>query len=283
MICLGQPQLSPDQTMALAAQLYAYTGFRDFFVKYHPGGIVISELEYLGKSRVPFGPTRGLSIPSNPAQDKMMKAFQQDFRNWVKPFDYRKCDAMGLSADGIQAELLEVTTGDNKPAAEQQLIDKLNILNNSVAKIHNSQFRAYASSWKPRSLQKFREYKQDENEITYICFQPTYRLKAPPGVVLYEMHRVQLKNVTVPVPAPAGAAKRLQQVVPAGSGSQDPAAPAKQLLGANPDIRQWILTLLGVCALAVVIAAIIILLAPAAAALLAAFAFAAALVEAVAA
>jgi hypothetical protein len=99
------------------------------------------------------------------------------------------------------------------------------------------------------------------------------------------MHRLELKKVPVPVQAPEGAAQRLRQAVPVGVGSQpykDIDGRAKEFLNNNPDIANWIRTLMGVSVLAVVIVAIILLVAPAAGAVLATFAFAAALVRAAA-
>ncbi|MBO0912140.1 MAG: hypothetical protein J2P13_10130 [Acidobacteria bacterium] len=280
-VCLGEPQLSPDQMMAKAAQEFVVTWFKNYFLGIHPTGIVISELEYRARTTIPFGKDTGLRVPQQPGLDALLQALQDDFRNWSKNFDYRKCDVLGLSGDGIQAELLEVTTGFNATSAITQLAQKLDILNRTVEKVHNLRLRAYPSGWRPNQAQKFREYSHNGEQITYICYEPTFRLQAPPGVILYEMHRLELKKVPVPVEAPQGAADRLRQAVLAGAHAlEDLAAHAKAFLKANPDIANWIGALLAVCAVAVVIVAIIVLIAPAVAGVLAAMALAVALVGA---
>jgi hypothetical protein len=67
--------------------------------------------------------------------------------DWVKDFDYRKCDALGISGDGISTELLEVTTGENAGSAVAQLAKKIDILRNSVNRIHNLRLQCHPSQY----------------------------------------------------------------------------------------------------------------------------------------
>ena len=50
MICLGSPQMSPSSLQSEAAQLHVVSWFRDDFLRRYPSGIVISELEYMGRT-----------------------------------------------------------------------------------------------------------------------------------------------------------------------------------------------------------------------------------------
>jgi hypothetical protein len=280
LICLGTPQISPDQMMSQAAQDYAVTWFRDYFLRIYPTGIVISELEYRAGTTSPFGPPKGLRTPQQPGLDAVLDSLQDDFRNWVKDLDYRKCDALGISGDGLNAELLEVTTGTNAAGAIGQITRKIDILRNTVNRIHNLRLQCYPSRWQPNEYQRFRVLNSDQNQITYLCYEPTFRLAAPPGVILYEVHRVALQKVPVPVPAPSGAAERLRQAVPPGSERPDDTGErARRFLSSNPDITRWIRALMAV-SLTAAIVAIMILIAPAEGAVVAVFAFAAALVRA---
>lgn len=54
MICLGTPQISPNKLQSEAAQLYVVSWFRDYFLGKYPTGIVISELEYVGRTTFPI-------------------------------------------------------------------------------------------------------------------------------------------------------------------------------------------------------------------------------------
>jgi len=253
---------------------------RDYFLRIYPTGIVISELEYRAATTSPFGPPKGLRTLQQPRLDAVLDSLQDDFRNWVKDFDYRKCDALGISGDGLNAELLEVTTGTNAPAAIGQITRKLDILRNTVNRIHNLRLQCYPSRWQPNEGQRFRTLNSDQNQITYLCYEPTFRLAAPPGVILYEVHRVTMQRVPVPVPAPGGAAERLRQAVPPASERlENNGERARRFLNSNPDIARWIRALIAV-SLTAAIVAIMILIAPAEGAVVAVFAFAAALVRA---
>jgi hypothetical protein len=92
----------------------------------------ISELEYRAGTTSPFGPPKGLRTRQQPGLDAVLDSLQDDFRNWVKDFGYRKCDSLGISGDGLNAELLEVTTDTNGPAAVGQITRKIDILRNTV-------------------------------------------------------------------------------------------------------------------------------------------------------
>jgi hypothetical protein len=96
-------------------------------------------------------------------------------------------------------------------------------------------------------------------------------------VILYEVHRVALQRVPVPVPAPNGAAERLRQAVPPGSERPDDTSEReRRFLSSNPDIARGSMAV----SLTAAIMAIMILIAPAEGAVVVVFAFAAALVRA---
>ena len=83
--------------------------------------------------------------------------------NLVKALDYRKCDSLGISGDALNAELLEVTTGTNAAGAIGQIAKKIDILRNTVSRIHNLRLQCYPSRWQPNEYQRFRILNSDQN------------------------------------------------------------------------------------------------------------------------
>lgn len=195
-----------------AAQLWAFAFFKADFQRRFPGGEVLSELEYIGDSvyfvRGDRGPTyRG--IKGKPKLTEIFRAMSEDYRNGWKDGDFRKSDGLGLDAQGLTGELLEVTTWRNRESAIRQMGQKLRILS-SMNIIHGLPTVWNGTPWKPTSSQRYQILKDTPEYVDYICFEPTFRKLPgaqilPAGVVLYEIHRQpkpKLKKVPVPVPLP---------------------------------------------------------------------------------
>jgi hypothetical protein len=260
MVCLGTAQMSPGRLQSEAAQLHVMSWFRDDFLRRFPNGEVISELEYMGRTTTASGSPTPLRTFGRPRLNKVLDALAHDFRRWARNGDYRKCDVLGLANDGRSAELVEVTTEGNKMSAVIQLTSKLAILRETVNRIHNLSVDWKPSQWRPSSTQLFRVLPSRSTDVVYICYVPTFRAAAPPGVVLYEIHALSRQRAQVPVPAPEGAKQRVRQVLPGNQESLD--SRAREFLAKNPDVAGWIRAIAAVLAVAAVIAAIIALIDP---------------------
>ena len=260
MICLGAPQMSPNALQSEAAQLHVVSWFRDYWLRRFPSGIVISELEYVGRTTFPIEAPTPLRMPGQPRLSEVLDALSHDFRRWNKERDYRKCDVLGIANDGRTAELLEVTTESNAASAIAQVYSKLAILRETVNRIHNLVVDWQPSPWKPGPNQLFRVLQSNLWEITYLCYVPTARSAPMPGVVLYEIHRLAREQATATVPAPREAQQRVRQAIPQQEMNLD--ARARQFLAANPDIAGWIRALAAVLLVAAVIATIIAVVDP---------------------
>jgi hypothetical protein len=228
----------------------------------------------MGRTTSPSGSPTPLRIPGRPRLNQILDALAHDFRRWVRDRDYRKCDVLGIADDGFNAELLEVTTQDNVRSAVAQVNSKLAILRETVNRIHNMSVDWRASNWKPGPQQMFRVLDATPHQIRYICYMPTFRALAPPGVILYEIHVLVRQPVPVPVPAPQGAAERVRQAMPRSEGVEQR---ARRFLQEHPDIAEWIRGIALVLAVAAVIVAIVALIDPLPGDEVAAFAFASAL------
>ena len=276
MACLGSSQtIPPTPFHSEAAQLYVVSWFKEYFLRRHPTGIVISELEYLGHTTSAPGSPTPLRMPSQPRLNQVLDALAHDFRNWDRNRDHRKCDVLGIANDGMHAELLEVTTEGRAAAAVTQVNVKLAILRETVNRIHNMSVDWRASAWKPNANQLFRVMPSTEQQIVYLCYVPTFRVAAPAGVILYEVHAASRQQVRLPVPAPNAAQQRLRQTVPPDQEGLE--EKARRFLAANPDIAAWIRALAAVLAVAAVIVAIVALIDPVPGDEVAAASFAAAL------
>jgi hypothetical protein len=254
--------MSPNKLQSEAAQLYVVTWFRDHFLRRYPTGIVISELEYVGRTTFPIEAPTPLRMPGQPRLNEVLDALSQDFRRWSKERDYRKCDVLGIANDGRTAELVEVTTEYNAASAIAQVHSKLAILRETVNRIHNLNVDWQPSPWKPSPDQLYRVLDSTPVDITYLCYVPTFRSAPMPGVVLYEIHRLARQQATVPVPAPQDTKQRVRQAVPKQVEDEGLEMRARRFLDANPDIAGWIRAIAAVMLVAAVIATIIAIIDP---------------------
>lgn len=264
MICLGSPQSAPTQWEALAAQLKIVELFRADFLRRYPDGIVISELEYMGRTTAAPNHPGPLVIPGKARLSAVMAALASDFRRWIGNRDYRKCDAMGISGDGVSAELLEVTTVDNAASAAAQMISKLAILKETVNRIHNLAVDWRPTIWRPGPGQLFYNISQgNPRQFRYLCFQPTYRAPAPAGVILYEAHVAERPQVPVPFQIPQDASDRLRRAARADPPNEQTAESwARKFLSENPIVGTVLRSLAFVVGVIVLIGAIILIFDP---------------------
>ncbi len=212
MVCLGVGNTKTTANQeSTVAQFRALELFRKSFLSRHPGGIVISELEYRGGTTNPFSISGGIRY-KNREQDRVIQALASDFRNHNSPYDSRKPDGLGLSYDGLTGELLEVTTSGNRASAERQIQKKLDILINTVNRINNLRTDWYATSWRPAGNHLFYQVPPQNGELSrYICYQPTIRDSASKGTVLYEIHAIgRAENQASPSAIPQGAKEDLK-------------------------------------------------------------------------
>jgi len=259
MICLGTPQMAPSSLQSEAAQLHVVSWFREYFLRKYPTGVVISELEFMGRTTSATEAPTPLRTFGRPRLNQVLDALAHDFRRWSKDRDYRKCDVLGIANDGVNAELLEVTTETNAASAIAQVHSKLAILRETVNRIHNLSVDWRASAWKPAPHQLFPVLEAAPLQIVYLCYVPTFRAAAPPGVVLYEIHKVSRQLPVVPVPLPREARRRIRQGV---AQQGDFEARARRFLDANPDVAGWIRAIAALLAVAAVIAAILAVIDP---------------------
>ena len=100
MICLGTPQMAPSALQSEAAQLHVVSWFRQYFLGKFPSGIVISELEYMGRTTSATEAPTPLRTFGQPRLNQVLDALAHDFRRWSNNRDYRKCDVLGIANDG---------------------------------------------------------------------------------------------------------------------------------------------------------------------------------------
>jgi len=251
--------MSPTALQSEAAQLHVVSWFKDYFLGRYPTGIVISELEFMGRTTSATEAPTPLRTFGQPRLNAILDALAHDFRRWSKDRDYRKCDALGIANDGLNAELIEVTTENNAASAIAQVSSKLAILRETVNRIHNLSVDWRASAWKPEPHRLFQVLDATPAHITYLCYVPTFRAGAPLGVVLYEVHRLSREGAVVPVPAPKEAQRRVRQAVPPQGDFEER---ARQFLKANPDIAGWIRAIAAVLTVAAVVVAILAVINP---------------------
>jgi hypothetical protein len=157
-----------------------------------------------------------------------------------------------------------VTTVTNAASAIGQLGAKLAILRETVNKIHNLYTEWRPTPWRPSGDQMFYQLQTaNPTEVRYICFFPTDRLPAPPGVVLYELHVMQRPIAPVPVPVPADAADRLKQAYQANKpirGQEE--SWARRFVAENPKTGLVLRGLAYLLGAALVIAAIVLIFDP---------------------
>ncbi|HYR87412.1 MAG TPA: hypothetical protein VE422_25235 [Terriglobia bacterium] len=103
-----------------------------------------------------------------PKLNQVLDALAHDFRRWLRHRDYRKCDVLGIANDGLNAELLEVTTVDNAASAILQVNSKLAILRETVNRIHNISVDWRPSRWRPEPGQMFRMLESGARRVRYV-------------------------------------------------------------------------------------------------------------------
>jgi hypothetical protein len=263
MVCLGTPQGAPAPLESEAAHLFALQAFRADFLSRYPTGMVISELEYLGgTTSAPSAPTP-LRVPSKPAINRILDALAEDFRNWTRNRDYRKCDGLGLANDGRYAELLEVTTVDNARSAIRQMAEKLAILRGVVNRIHSMSVDWRPTAWTPRPNQLFLPLPTGGTaQLRYVCFGATYRLPAP-GIALYEMHVIERPRVPVPVEVPDGVREPIREAWRRRPVNQREAEPwAERFAREHPVVMMGLRALAAIAGVAAAVAAVILIFDP---------------------
>lgn len=263
MICLGRAQRPPTRLDAEASQLYIVQWFRTDFLRRYPSGIVISEYEYMGRTTASSGRPTPLRTFGQPNLNRILDALSHDFRRWVRERDYRKCDVLGIANDGMNAELLEVTTEGNAASAVAQLNSKLNILRLTVNRIHQMSVDWRTATWRPAPHQMFAPLRTTAQLSEWICYTPTFRVAAPPGVILYEIHTLARDREPVPIHLPKEQEKKVREAVEVSP----PRSPnvevwARNFLRDHPDVSQAIRAMALVAAVTAVLAAIVLLFDP---------------------
>lgn len=186
------------------AELRAVEMFKKNFLARFPDGYFDTEFGYIATTTIARSDKTGnlgIKIPQNRGLTRVLQGLAADFRRHKKDRDFRKPDAFGLWVDentnGI-GELMEVTTVGRTEEAAKQLRDKLDTLTNTVNRIHNLNIRWVATGWRPLpepSEEAFYSLVPDPDESSrYVCFQPTYRMAAPLGVILYEIHSIKKRK-----------------------------------------------------------------------------------------
>jgi hypothetical protein len=263
MICLGSPQSSPTPFESEAAQLRVVELFRRNFLARYPDGIVISELEFMGRTTAAPSSPGPLRLPGRGNLNQVLDALSTDFRRWMRDRDFRKCDALGINGTASYAELLEVTTIDNAASAVTQLASKLAILRETVNRIHVMSVDWRPSLFRPDASAMFYALPSAMSEVRYLCFYPTLRLPAPPGVVLYEVHVMRRPTVPVPVQIPDEAADKLRQAYRTRRPTQDSAESwARRFVRENPTTGLVLRGLAYIFGAVLVVAAIVLIFDP---------------------
>ena len=261
MACPGTPHIPPTHLESEAAQLRVVEWFRSYFTSRYPGGIVISELEYMARTtRAPNQPGP-LRLPGQPDLSAVLDALTSDFRRWSKARDFRKCDALGIElAQHRHAELLEVTTVGNVASATRQIAEKLAILRGTVEKIHNLRITWMPSPWRPAPNQMIYPLPAKGDEIArFICYWATYKRPAPPGVILYEVHAVQRKRVPDPVPVPKKETDKIREGFRNGA---DQEAKARRFAEQHPAVVFALRAAAAIVGVAALVAAIVAIIDP---------------------
>jgi hypothetical protein len=253
MICLGNFRTPTRNDIrnreAEAAQLRIVQLFEADFLRRHIGGVVISELDYIGHTTTAPKNPGAIRIAGNRELTRLMKAMARNFRNWQRtptrrnpdidePGSFRKPDAMGIDHNATYAELVEVTVVDNAQSAITQIKDKLDILENIVnrdpALSENYDFSRNrrisviwkATNWKPeRSLLPGRgelfffphsdinrgiPYSKRPETLRYVCYEPTYRQLSGGGILPGGVILYEIHELKQPQSPPSGA---LQQTI----------------------------------------------------------------------
>jgi len=159
----------------------------------------------------------------------------KDYRRHARPSDYRKSDGIGIARDGMEGELVEVTTVTRRLSAEKQLREKLDTLTRTVNRIHNLSTRWRPSPWKPQGPGEL--YYSVAPTRVILSFEPTYRENSPDGVILYEVLDMEPEQQPQVVSLPESAAdtiRRRQAASPVGKAG--PKGWADELGVSNPSL-----------------------------------------------
>ena len=277
MMCLGAHSVPQQRFDAEAAELRIFTSFASDFRARHAGGLVTRGLEYQGGTESAHASSRPLRTPGRPGLETVLDAMASDFRRWSKERDYRKCDVLGISADGRYAELIEVTTEPNAASAIRQVRDKLDQLRRTVNATLNRPVDWQPSRWRPaRDL--FCPLASTSDQIRYACYEPTRRAQAPEGVILYERHALSRRLAVNPLPRDVQDAIR-DSAQKSAPGRDTAEAWAVQLANSTPAVAQALRVLAAAGAVAAAVAAVALLIDPVPGDELAAFSAAAALLR----
>jgi len=278
--CLGPIDVIPStKEIGLEAQQYVFRRFEEYFTSLRPDGFVIQEVDYLGLATTVFAKDAArqgaLGLGSkNPVVNAFLQLLRDRYKGgggivpkapgplsarWpdLQRFTFRKNDALGICASQSLLELLEVTTVTNVLDANSQILEKQRLLT-SLAKELSYQLAAQfpnfptpmlwveGSRWTlpPETtyvIQKLRT----EDSITYVCFEPTYRVPIrKQGVILYEVHRVKAERV--PQTLPSEIRQKLIDEIrkfPPNLTPEEAKKRGRQYAKDNPDLGRWVLDL----------------------------------------
>jgi len=307
--CLGPDDVIPAEPFWKIAQDYVFEDFTKYFMSNCPAGLVIQELDYLGQATSVFAKDAAKQGPlgmgsKNPYVNAILELLQDDYKGWrVRPgkgssggwadqkrYNFRKNDALGICPTG-DLQLLEVTTVGRVLEGNMQIVEKTALLNalgkqlsfifiDQPLKVPMPSLIARPSPWKPPRFDTV-EVTRTRDQYTYICFEPTNDPARVPirreGVILYEVHQVQLQRVPQNVPAEArqkllDAIKRL----PPNLTPEEAKKRGERHAQDNPDLVRWLQSLgenLAKAAFAIILAIVVGALVWEAAATAAALAF----------
>lgn len=263
MICLGAAQDRPRGFEPEAAQLRMRDLFRADFLRRYPDGIVISELEYMGRTTAAPDAPGPIRFTGKPRVNAVMDAMSADFRTWLKQRDYRKCDVLGLDGRASYGELLEVTTAANVRGAADQIRDKLYTLRRTVNANHGLSVLWTEATWRPEGDQLFHALPPRAGTgFRYVCFTPTHRDDAPPGVILYEIHVLDRPARPIPLPQLDAIADDLRRSYRSPQRMLDAERWATQVLAQHGAIAAVLRTLIFTVGVAVLASALLLIFDP---------------------
>jgi hypothetical protein len=139
-------------------------------------------------------------IPTNPHQEIVRKVLEEEMR---KSKVKAKPDISMISADGDYLDVAEIGTGPMRHEKQSQLYDRLIWWQHCLSK------RRIACLVRPLDWRPPRGI-IGTVEGCLICTEPTWRERAPDGVILYEIHKPADHRVPVPLPVELPDLKRLR-------------------------------------------------------------------------
>jgi len=182
------------------AEAIAVGHFRVHFLRKHrrTGAVTWENTQRCDDLGLPFGKADytvpKYQCPEQSVLEPVCNGLDRHFRNTGRKYPggvshkNRETDGLGLSSDGREGELVEVTTdGSYRKSRKKrkQLDEQLQILREHLGQI-NWQPADSASRPKPNTPWPF----YSEGQVSrWVCFRPTYRRPHPGrGWVLYEVH-----------------------------------------------------------------------------------------------